>query len=250
MTKKTPRIIIIVQARMGSTRLPGKILKEVLQKPLLSYEIERLKQVKNAQEVIIATTTNQLDQAVIDLCQKEGMGVFRGSEEDVLGRYYEAAVLTKADVIVRITADCPLIDPRIIDKAIALFLDTKSDYDYLSNAQERTYPRGMDVEVFSRKALEKAYDEAHLPEEREHVTLYLYRHPEKFHIGSFKRNLDASSYRLTVDTAEDFALIKIVLEQLYPQNPHFSLEEILKLLENHPEWYALNRHVQQKGVIK
>lgn len=248
--KHALKVVIIVQARMGSSRLPGKILKEVLGKPLLSYEIERLKNVKLADELLIATTTNSLDQTVVDLCFKEKVVVFRGSEEDVLLRYHEAAKVSHADVIVRLTADCPLIDPKIVDEAIHLFLTHHPNYDYLSNVQERTYPRGMDVEVFSRKSLEEAFRCAKVNEEREHVTLYFYRHPEKFRIMGFQTQEDHSHLRLTVDTSHDFALIRQIIEHLYPAKPRFSLADILKLLKKYPDWCELNRHVKQKEVMK
>ncbi|HBQ25201.1 MAG TPA: acylneuraminate cytidylyltransferase, partial [Syntrophomonas sp.] len=167
------KTIIIVQARMTSTRLPGKVLKEVLGKPLLEYQIERLRQVRLADELVIATTTNDTDQPIVELCEHLGGAYYRGSEEDVLSRYYEAATQFKADAVVRVTSDCSLIDPGVMDEVIGLYINNRDNYDYVSNTLERTYPRGLDTEVFSMAALEKAYKEAGEQPDREHVTLFM-----------------------------------------------------------------------------
>lgn len=232
---------------MTSTRLPGKVLKEVMGKPLLEYQIERLKKVKQADDLVIATTINESDQPIIELCKKLNINYYRGSEEDVLSRYYEAAKQYQADVIVRVTSDCPLIDPAVVDEVINNFRKSTGKYDYVSNTLERTYPRGMDTEVFSIEALKEAYDKAVLTPEREHVTLYIYSHPEKFRLFSVKYKKDESSHRWTVDTEEDFILIKAILEELYPQKPDFTMEDCLELMVKRPELIKINQHVQQKG---
>jgi spore coat polysaccharide biosynthesis protein SpsF len=242
------RTIIIVQARLGSTRLPGKIFKKVLEKPLLTYEIERLQRVTLADEVIIATTTNPLDQGVVDFCHHLQIPVFRGSEEDVLDRYYQAAKNFGAEVVVRVSGDCPLIDPQIIDEVLAFFLNNFPTYQYVSNTLERTYPRGMDVEVFSFNVLEKAAKAATRPEEREHVTPYIYRHPEWFALANIRCESNESHFRLTVDTIEDFQLVSAILEALYPTNPNFTMHDVLDLLKKHPEWININAHIQQKPL--
>lgn len=242
------RIILIVQARMGSSRLPGKILREVLDKPLLAYEIERLRCVSKADEVVIATTENPIDQAVVDFCHHEQVPIFRGSEEDVLDRYYCAAKAFNADVIVRVSGDCPLIDPNVVDQVIQYYLDHYPDYSYVSNTLERTFPRGMDVEVFTFDALMKAAKEASLPEEREHVTPYLYCHPDLFDIGSIVQVSDRSNNRWTVDTEEDFQLIDKIIRGLYPIKPNFTMEDILDILKIHPDWKAINAHIPQKPL--
>lgn len=231
---------------MTSTRLPGKVLKEVMGKPLLEYQIERLKKVKQADDLVIATTINKSDQPIIELCKKLNINYYRGSEEDVLSRYYEAAKQYQADVIVRVTSDCPLIDPAVVDEVINNFRKSTGKYDYVSNTLERTYPRGMDTEVFSIEALKEAYDKAVLTPEREHVTLYIYSHPEKFRLFSVKYKKDESSHRWTVDTEEDFILIKTILEELYPQKPDFTMEDCLELMLKRPELIKINQHVQQK----
>lgn len=242
------RTVIIVQARMGSTRLPGKILKKVLEKPLLAYQIERLHRVTLADEIVIATTTNALDQKVVDFCQLEQIPFFRGSEDDVLSRYYEAAKHFDANVVVRVSGDCPLIDPQIVDKVIGFYVQHYPTYHYVSNTLERTYPRGLDVEVFSLSALEQAAKASTRPEEREHVTPYIYRHPELFALANVTHRSNESHHRWTVDTRDDFQLIAEILKTFYPKNPNFTMDDILELLKNHPDWMHINAHIRQKTI--
>lgn len=239
---------IIVQARMTSTRLPGKVLKEVLGKPLLEYQIERLRRVRRADEIIIATTTNPADQPIVDLCRHLGITCTRGSEEDVLARYYEAAKLRQADVVVRITSDCPVIDPDLIDRIIGHFLEHSGTVDYVSNMLQLSYPYGMAVEVFSFRVLEEAYNEASLRHEREHVTPFIYVHPERYRLANIQHDVDLSRHRWTVDTAEDFSLIEKILTALYPAKPDFGTGDILDLLNKHPDWPLINAHVSQKKL--
>lgn len=239
------KIVAIIQARMGSTRLPGKVLKEVLSRPLLSYQIERMKKAQNIDELVIATTPNG-NESIIELCHKENITYFIGSEKDVLERYYLAAKKSQADIIVRMTSDCPLIDPVIVDKVIDMYL--QNDFDYVSNTQLRTFPRGMDTEVFSFEALEKAYYEAELEYEHEHVTPHLYLNAEKFKIGHYTQKYDSNEIRLTVDTLEDFTLIKLILEKLYPEKPDFLLADILEVLKQHPSWLEINKEIVQKKL--
>lgn len=241
------KTVIIVQARMGSTRLPGKVLKELLGRPLLSYLFERLKRTNLADLIIVATTTNSVDDPIVALCKDESIPVFRGSEDDVLDRYLNAAKEFEADTIVRITADCPLIDPAVIDECIHEFQTQQADY--LSNTlKSRTFPRGMDVEVFSRQALITAAQNAKDPAEREHVTLHLYRHPDSFRLGEVHHKEDLSDYRLTVDTEEDFQLIEQIFSTLYPENPTFTLSDLISCMEKNPDWIKINAHIKQKKV--
>lgn len=242
------RTVIINQARMTSTRLPGKVLKEVLGRTLLEYQIERLRQVRLANELVIATTTNDTDQPIVELCERLGIAYYRGSEENVLSRYYEAASHFRADVVVRVTSDCPLIDPGVMDEIIGLYINNQDKYDYVSNTLERTYPRGLDTEVFSMAALEKAYKEAGEQPDREHVTLFMYRRPEQFRLANSSGAVDYSHHRWTVDTPEDFALIKLILQELYPVNNRFTWLDVLNLLNQHPEWIKINAAVEQKEV--
>ena len=239
-------IEIYVQARMGSTRLPGKVLKNVLGKPLLVYLLERLKRSAQATYLAILTTEQTEDDAIFKICQEHRIPCFRGSVNDVLSRYYLYALERKPNAIVRVMADCPLLDPAIIDAVITEY--QKQEVDYVSNTLQYTYPRGMDVEVFSFKALIQAYEEARKEGEREHVTLYMYRHPEIFKIHNVYGKKDYSQYRLTVDTPEDFELIKNIIEYLYPVKPAFTIEDIMASLKAHPEWVAINAHIKQKIV--
>lgn len=247
---KNQHIVVITQARMTSTRLPGKIYKHVLGKPLLAYHIERLQQVKQASHVVVATTMNQMDNPVADLAYRLKVGCFRGSEEDVLNRFQKAADDFKADVVVRVTSDCPLIDPRIIDDLISFYINSDPPFDYASNVMVRSYPRGMDAEIFSRSALEIAAKEAQAPHEREHVTPFLYNNSQRFRLGSLLAPEDMSAYRLTVDTAEDFELIRRILESLIPKKNRFGLADIIALLRENPSWALLNQKREQQHLMQ
>lgn len=248
MKNDPAKVNIIIQARMGSTRLPGKILKPVLNRPLLSLLLERVRRVHAAHSIIIATTTNPNDDIIEQFCKKENVPFYRGSEEDVLDRYYQTALTYPTDIIVRITSDCPLIDPVLIDYALQLFLKQAPNIDYLSNVQERTFPRGMDIEIFSFECLQKAAEKSNRPYDREHVTSYIYNHPEQFKLVNFAQEINQSSYRLTLDTAEDLRLITKIFETLYPTKKNFTLQDILKILQIHPDWMEINAHVKQKEV--
>jgi spore coat polysaccharide biosynthesis protein SpsF len=220
----------------------------VLGKTLLEYQIERLRGVKLASDVVIATSTNSLDDSIVKLCETLNVTFYRGSEEDVLSRYYEAAIINSADVVVRVTSDCPVIDPRIIDKAIQYYLDNAEKCDLVSNCLERTYPRGMDTEVFSFKALSEASHNAKKRSEREHVTSYLYDSNNNYKTANILYSSNQSGHRWTVDTREDFQLIELIISTLYPDNKMFSVEECLALLKQHPEWSKINTHVNQKNI--
>ncbi|MFB5195261.1 cytidylyltransferase domain-containing protein [Neobacillus sp. KR4-4] len=243
------KVVAIIQARMGSTRLPGKVMKEVLSKPLLEYQIERVRRSKLIQQIVVATTTKKTEQPIIDLCDRLKVDYYRGPEYDVLLRYFESAKKYNAEVVVRLTSDCPLIDPIVIDKTISEYLSNMNNYDYVSNTIEKTYPRGLDVEVFSIKALEQSNNEATNPEDREHVTPYIYHHPDKFKIGCVKHRINLSSFRLTVDTEEDLDLIARLIPCLYGQYKEwFSIEDIIHLLQKKPEWVLINSHIEQKEI--
>ncbi len=237
------KIILINQARMTSTRLPGKVLRKVLGKPLLEYQIERLRRVHNIAGQIVATTTNSADDPIANLCQKLGIDCYRGSESDVLSRYYEAALKYKPDAVIRVTSDCPLIDPELIDQVIKFYLQNPQ-FQYVSNVETRTYPRGMDTEIFSFEALENAYHFAKEAMEREHVTPYIRAHASQR--GSITGSKDYSKYRWTVDTPEDFELVQKILSAIYPQNEKFLLADLVQLVQKHPEWSQINEKVRQK----
>jgi len=237
--RSTPKaklsFVAIVQARMGSTRLPGKVLKVVEGKPLLEHLIDRLRFSKHIDKIVIATSVSKKDDVIEKLCKKLSVECFRGSESDVLDRYYQAAVKYSADVIIRITADCPVIDPILVDKMINSYKKKLGEYDYFSNVfPKRTYPRGLDVEMFTFNALKKAWKNAVRSPDREHVTPYIYMHPEKFRIFNYKDKRDFSRYRCTVDTSEDLKLIRKIFRQLYRPGQMFYTEDIIDLLGRPP----------------
>ncbi|NME95933.1 NTP transferase domain-containing protein [Clostridium cochlearium] len=242
------KVVCIVQARVGSTRLPGKVLKKICGKTVLEHDIDRLKRIKNIDEIIIATTTLEKDNAIVKECQRLGVKCFRGSEEDVLSRYYYAAKENNADVVVRVTSDCPLIDPEVSEKIIQYYLDNKDKYDYVSNTIERTYPRGLDTEVFSFEALEKSYNEAKKQYEREHVTPYIYQNADKFKMVQYKNERDYSNYRWTLDTQEDYKLINIIYNNLYEKNKLFCFNDILQFIDENFYLTKINDHIQQKKL--
>ena len=240
------KTLAIVQARMTSTRLPGKVLLPILGKPMLSLQLERMRRSKTLDEIVVATTINAADDPLVALCKLEGIDFFRGSEHDVLSRYDAAARLFGATTIVRITSDCPLMEPDLIDQVVNVFVQGKGQLDYASNMLQRSFPLGLAVEVFSRDALEHAHREAINDAEREHVTPYIYWRPETFRLGSISHDSDLSHHRWTVDTPEDFDLVSKIFSELYPYDPSFGISEVLQLLHRHPEWSAINSHVSQK----
>lgn len=242
------RIEAFIQARMGSTRLPGKVLKKILGKPLLEFLIERVSCSHEIDDIVVLTSHKTEDDAIVSFCEEKKIHYFRGSEDDVLDRFYQSALQRNVDGIVRITADCPLIDPEVIDQLVHTFRNAYPDIDYLSNTLQRTYPRGLDTEVFSVNALQRAFNCARYPEEREHVTLYLYRHPELFDLKNIAHVPTLEKYRWTVDTPEDFALVRLILENLYPTHPQFRLKDVLTLLSQHSEWNEINAHIEQKKL--
>ncbi len=242
------KTVIIVQARMTSTRLPGKVLKEVLGKPLLEYQIERLRRIKNADEIVIATTTNDTDQPIIDLCERLFVSYFRGSEEDVLARYHGAAKKYKADVVVRVTSDCPVIDPAMCEETIGYFLQHLDKYDYL---RLEKCPRGLDIEVYSFNVLDDCFRKATEQPDREHVTTFIYKkNPERYRIKYMNFPEDLSYHRWTVDTPEDFKLISNIIKELYPLKPEFNYVDILDVMNCNVDWYYINAAVRQKKYGK
>ena len=240
------RTVIIVQARMGSTRLPGKVLLPLAGQPMLERLIERLRRVTKADAIQVATTTQVADDAIAALCAELGVQVHRGSESDVLQRYADAAQQAGADTVVRVTADCPLLDPALLDQALTRF--AQGDCDYLSNMLPPTWPYGLAVEVFSRKALQDAAREAAQPDEREHVTPFLYCHPQRFSLCNLASPADLSHHRWTVDTPQDYTLVRRLFEALYPHKPDFTLADLLALSAANPNWATINQHIMQKQI--
>ena len=241
-----PKVTAIIQARMTSTRLPGKVLMEVIERPLLSYQIERLRFSKTIDEIIIATTVNREDDPIVELVQKEGLDFYRGSENDVLGRYYQTAKKCNASHIMRLTADSPLIDPDICDSIANAYFE--NGVDYIRTGE--SFAEGLDCEIIGFRALTQAWQEAKLKAEREHVTLYIRNHPELFKTMLKENETDDSRYRITVDEEEDFLVVKTILENLYKGNDnYFAVMEIKSYLDAHPEVYRLNSDIIRNGGL-
>ena len=223
------RIVATIEARMGSSRLPGKVLKEAVGKPMLLLMVERTRRARYLDEVVVATTTNEKDEAIASLCRENNIPYFRGSEENVLERVVEAGREYKAEVSVLLTGDCPLIDPYVIDQNICAFLAAYPNVDYVANCEVRSYPHGLDVQVLTWKTLAETVEFATTEPFREHVGWYVRRHPERY------RRLDIIAppslsnpfFRITLDYQEDYERIKAIFEELYPQNPQFTTVDIL-----------------------
>ena len=238
------RVVAIIQARMGSTRLPGKVLKDLAGRTVLERVLSRVRQCRLVNEIIVATSANRADDVIVQDCIRLNARVFRGSEDDVLDRYFRCAEAVSAETVVRITADCPLLDPGISDRTIAAFQEKRADY--ASNVLERTYPRGLDTEVMTFNALRIAFEEATEIQEREHVTPFLYRHPERFRLTSVKEDSDYSQHRWTLDTAEDLEFLRAVYSKLV--DPEFTWRDVLRLVEDDPKLADINSRVVQKTV--
>ncbi len=239
------KILCIIQARMGSSRLPGKILAEIAGRPLLAHVLERVGKARLVNKIIVATTTNREDDKTEDFCRKEGFNFFRGSPEDVLSRYNEAASLFPSfPAIMRVTGDCPLIDPAVIDDVSRLFI--KEGVDYASNIEKETYPDGMDVEIFRRTALEKANLEATLFSDREHVTPYIRKSPF-FKKANLSAPKNMSNYRFTVDNFEDLEMIRLVLEKA---GTGLGYADYVAFLDKNLKIKKLNAHIKRNEGYK
>jgi spore coat polysaccharide biosynthesis protein SpsF len=239
------RVVAIIQARMGSTRLPGKVLKDLCGATVLARVVNRTRRATLVDEVVVATTVQPADEAIVKECERLSVACFRGDEADVLDRYYHAAQKYSADAIVRITSDCPLIDPELIDATIRAFLDDKADY--ATNALVVTYPRGLDVEVFTAEALAETWGEAQQAYERTHVTPYMYENPERFKIVALTAEKDYGKYRWTVDTDEDMEAIREIYRR-FGNADSVPWYEVVSLMETHPELAELNSNVRQKAL--
>ena len=234
----------IIQARMGSSRLPGKILMDVAGRPMLARVVERAQQAKKSEGVVVATSTESADDAVEELCAAEGWPCFRGSENDVLDRYYQAARVSGASVVVRVTADCPLLDPVLVDGILRL-IDDGADLA-TSNYPRRAYPRGLDCEAFPFSVLETAWREADQENQREHVTPFIYMNSTRYSIRGLCSPTGYESHRWTVDEPEDLELIRKLYTHLGDRA--FGWRDVLAAFDAHPEWRSINAHVEQKKV--
>ncbi len=243
------KVVIIVQARMASSRLPGKVIMPLLGKSLLARMIERLLIIRHRATVIIATSDTAEDDVIVEEAKLLKVPYYRGSLDNVLERHYQAARLFEADVVLKIPSDCPLIDPRIVDDVLDYFFNNRGKFDYVSNLHPATHPDGNDVEIMTMACLQKAWDGATRPLELEHTTPYIWENPEVFRIGNveWQTGLNYSmSHRFTIDYPEDYQFIKRVFEELYRTRDNFSCQDILDLLQRKPEIYELN--AQYAGV--
>lgn len=231
---------VIIQARMSSTRLPGKVMKPLGSRPVLEQVVRRVQQAR-IDEVVIATSTGSEDDILADWCERQSVTCYRGSLHDVLGRYHGAAVMVRAETVIRVTSDCPLYDPTLLNAMLEQF----HGCDYLSNVVERRFPRGLDTEIFTFAALDKAFREAAEPAEREHVTPYIHRHPDRFRLKHYQTTTeDHSDHRWTLDTPEDYAMLQAVYQAL---GEACTTAEVLDYLRQHPDIRALNAHIEQKA---
>jgi len=238
-------IVAIIQARMGSTRLLGKVIMDIGGKTMLARVVERTQRAKLLDKILVATTFNSRDNPIVVECKRLDVSLSRGSEEDVLDRYYQAAKIHGAEAVVRVTSDCPFIDPDVIDKVVQAFLNQKPDY--ASNTIHRTYPRGLDIEVMTMDSLARAWREAAESHQRVHVTPYIYQNPDKFRIIAVNSGVDYSHHRWTVDTQEDLDFVRAVYTR-FGNNDKFNWRDVLALLAQEPSLVDINRHIGQKTL--
>lgn len=241
--------VIVVQARMSSSRLPGKVMMPILGKSLLYRMVERLQMIRHKALIVIAASQEQSDDIIEQEAVHIGVPCFRGSLNNLLDRHYQAAKKHPADAVLKIPSDCPLIDPRIIDEVLDFYFDAPGQYDYVSNLHPATFPDGNDVEIMTMACLEKTWQEASRQLELEHTTPYIWENPDKFRIGNIVWNSGkdySMSHRFTIDYKADYDFINRVFEDLYPANPTFSCRDIVQLLEEKPEIYEIN--AQYAGV--
>jgi len=245
----TKRMAVIIQARMGSTRLPNKVLTDIEGHPMLWHLIQRLKFSKYTFEIIIATTNSDKDKLILKFSEDVKVKSYAGSEEDVLDRYYKAALKYKVNIIIRITSDCPLIDSEICDKVIKYYLE--NNFDYVSNTNPPTFPDGLDVEILNFKVLKKAWKEAKLKSEREHVTSYIWKNSHLFKFGNVTNNQNLSQMRWTVDEKEDLEFVREIYKNLYSKKPNFLMIDILNILKEKPELLKINnQYTRNEGYLK
>jgi spore coat polysaccharide biosynthesis protein SpsF len=243
MMSREKNVVTVIQARTSSTRLPGKVLLPLCGDTLLARMIERVSLAKRTGKIVVATTASEEDAQIVEWCVRNQIEVYQGSKSDLLDRHYQVAIKYRADVVVKIPSDCPLIDPNVIDKVIGYYLTNENKFDYVSNLHPATYPDGNDVEVMSFAALELAWENATATMELEHTTPYLWENPDQFRIGNvtWESRLDYSmSHRWTIDYLEDYEFIKNIYERLYPTNTKFSLTDILQLLDKESALKTIN----------
>jgi len=246
--KSKKKITVLIQAKTGSRRLPKKVLAEIEGKQMIWHVINRVKKIKSIQQIALITTKKKNDRILLDLAQKNDIIGFSGEELDVLDRHYQCAKKVNADPIIRITSDCPLIDPYLVEEILQFFL--KNNYDYVSNVMPPTYPDGLDTEIFTFKTLEKAANEAKLISEREHVTTYISKNPNKFKLYNYKNNEDLSHLRWTVDRDVDLEFVKQIYSKMKPRTI-FSMNDTLKIIKKNPKLLEINKNIERnEGYLK
>ena len=241
-------VVATVEARMGSTRLPGKTMVPLLGKPLLYRVLERIRQARTVKEFMVATSVNPADDGIASWCEREGFACHRGSEDNVLERVVEAARTRKATMVVQLGADCPLYDPELIDELVGIFL--ANDYDYVANDMKLTYPEGIDAHVISMAALEEAQAHAKDPRQLEDVPRYIWDHPERFAIFNLEAPSDLlfPELRVTVDYPEDLKLVSEIYAALYPQDPRFRTKDVIAFVRSNPHLMQINAHCEQRSA--
>ncbi|MGQ0790632.1 MAG: cytidylyltransferase domain-containing protein [Nitrosopumilaceae archaeon] len=246
MNKK--KITALIQTRIQSTRLPNKVLALIENRSLIWYIIERLKNSKTLEQIVLTIPSSAEDRLLIKIAEDSNVLAFIGDENDVLGRFYNAAVKFSADPIIRITGDCPLVDPYLLDKMVEFYLE--NNYDYVSNTIIPTYPDGLDIEVFSFDTLSKAFTEAKLKSEREHVTPFIWKNPTIFRLHNYENTEDQSNYRWCVDEPPDLDLIRLIYSNLKPKIV-FPFKEVIRLMESNPELLKINDKIKRnEGYLK
>lgn len=246
MIQSHRRTVCIIQARVGSSRLPGKTLRQLGDRTVLNRVLMRVGNCRLTDEIVVATTTRVADDAIEAEANRSGVRVFRGDELDVLARYYETAQAFDATDVIRVTSDCPLIDPQLIDRMVDRYQQSRHSLDYLSNGMPRTFPHGLDTEIFSSRVLGIAFEEAREVAQREHVTPFIYQHPERFSLENFSQSVDQSGHRWTLDEIDDWKFFEALVAEL--PDPLVSTKEVLQVLQARPEITELNRHVRQKTL--
>jgi spore coat polysaccharide biosynthesis protein SpsF len=240
------KVVAIIQARMGSTRLPGKVMKDLAGDTVLARVVSRTRRSRLLDEVVIATTDKVGDDVIVRECERIAVPVFRGDEADVLDRYYRAAQKFSAEAIVRITSDCPLTDPELVDQHVRRLIDRWDEVDFVTNMSQQSYPLGLAVEALPMDVLTRMHRLSDTPELKEHVTTMAYAEPRLFRIDNICHSEDLSQMRWTVDTREDLELVRLIFKHFGTDD--FSWGQILPLLDRHPEWVEINRHIPQKIV--
>jgi spore coat polysaccharide biosynthesis protein SpsF (cytidylyltransferase family) len=246
--KNKKKVTVMIQTRTGSMRLPKKSLALIEKKPMIWHVVNRVKKIKNVEQIALITTRKKIDKILLEIAKKYGIMGYAGDVNDLLNRHYQCAIKIDADPIIRITSDCPLIDPKIVEKVLKFYLD--NDYDYVSNIIEPSFPDGLDVEVFSLNALKKAVKNAKLSSEREHMSPYFTKNPNKFKLYNIKNKKNLSHMRWTVDQKQDLTFVRKIYAKMKPKTI-FSMKEILKIISEDPELQNINKGIKRnEGYTK